>query len=122
MWHARARLSAVPWVWFPVSDLEPPIQLLAGHSHLFPGTRLIGVASQLPLPLAPSAVLLSFSDGVEVDAELVSGTAPGDHALVVPAFRTATGHPVAAAVWPVTEISTDENEGQVLIKIGRRLG
>jgi hypothetical protein len=97
------------------------VSLSASHSHLFRGARLSGFRPEISLPLRATTVRISFSDGVELEAELLEGSAPGSLALAVPAYPTATGHPVAAALWPVTEISADQADGRLTIKLGQRI-
>ncbi|MFT4163830.1 MAG: hypothetical protein QM650_01145 [Microlunatus sp.] len=90
------------------------------YSHLFRGVRLTAAASALPDPIVPAAVLLSLNDGIDVEGELLAGRQDDDLALAVPAYRTATGHLVAAAVWTVSEVSRDDREEQISIKLGPR--
>lgn len=100
---------------------ESPLPVLqADYSHLFRGVRLAAAASALPDPIGPAAVLLSFNDGIDVEGELLAGRADDDLALSVPAYRTATGHRVPAALWTVSEISRDDQEEQISIKLGSR--
>jgi len=69
---------------------------VATHSHLFPGARVdLGGGSG-----AASELRLRFSDGVEVDAELVELDG-GDLALAVPGYVTAAGTAIHARVWLV---------------------
>ena len=94
--------------------------LHADYSHLFRGIRLAATASALPDPIGPAAVLVSFNDGIDVEGELLAGRQHDDLALAVPAYRTATGHLVSAAVWTVSEISRDDQDEQISIKLGQR--
>lgn len=94
--------------------------LHADYSHLFRGVRLTAAASALPDPIGPAAVLLSFNDGIDVEGELLAGPQDDGLALAVPAYRTATGHRVAAALWTVSEVSRDDPDEQISIKLGRR--
>lgn len=98
------------------------VALSARHSHLFRGARVSASRRGLSLPLRPSAVWLAFRDGIEVDAELLEGGSPESLALAVPAYRTAAGHQVAAAVWPVTEVIIDQSGDEVLLRLGQRIG
>lgn len=82
---------------------------------------MAGVRSEIALPLRASMVQICFSDGVELEAELLEGSAPDRLALAVPAYQTATGHPVPAALWPVSEISIDEADDRLMMKLGQRI-
>jgi hypothetical protein len=97
------------------------VALHATHSHLFSGTRLSGARSELSLPLGARPVTVCFSNGIEVDAEIVVGASGEDCALVMPTYETATGHPIPAALWPVTEVRSDLVTDQLILKLGRRL-
>ncbi|HEY5788538.1 MAG TPA: hypothetical protein VIT65_27575 [Microlunatus sp.] len=66
-------------------------------------------------------MVLSFSDGVDVEGELLTGQQTGELALAVPAYRTATGHLVSAAVWTVSETQTNSERDQLSIRLGQRL-
>jgi hypothetical protein len=101
-----------------MADLAPRLELTVSHSHLFRGIRLRAPLAEVTCPLTASIVDLMFSDGVELEAELV---VQGDTALTlaVPAYETATGHHVAAAMWPISDVITDDDT--VMIKLGLRL-
>jgi hypothetical protein len=98
-----------------------PVTLYATHSHLFGGARVSGARSVLRLPLGACPVRLRFSDGIDVEAEIVVGVTGGDCALAMPAYETATGHPIPAALWPVTEVRSDSGTDLLILKLGRRL-
>lgn len=101
-----------------MADLAPPLELAVSHSHLFRGIQLRARLAEVTFPLRASIVDLIFSDGVELEAELVE---QGDTALTlaVPAYETATGHHVAAAMWPISDVTTDDET--LMIKLGLRL-
>lgn len=99
------------------ADVESPSQLVASHSHLFRGARLVGDLAAAEL--AAGVALLSFSDGTEVEAEILVGPRPSDRAIAVPPYETAAGNIVAAAVWPIMTVTVDD--GQLLMRIGQRL-
>lgn len=84
------------------------------HSHLFPGARLRLTGA----PVEPGGLAVRFSDGVEVDAELIALAEPPGHLLSVPEFVTAAGATISAKVWSVREI-VDDGDDQVLV-IGPR--
>lgn len=93
------------------------LELTVSYSHLFRGVRLRGPAA-VALPVRASGVDLMFSDGVELEAELVE-LDDAALALAVPAYETATGHRIKAALWSVAEVITDQ--GALTIKLGPRL-
>jgi hypothetical protein len=97
------------------------VTLYATHSHPFGGARVSGARSELRLPLGACPVRLCFSDGIEVEAEIVVGVTGGDCALAMPAYETAAGHPIPAALWPVTEVRSDSVTDQIILKLGQRL-
>lgn len=93
------------------------IGLAAGHSHLFGGARLL--AQGAARPLRPAAVEVLFRDGVAVAAELVA-TGDDDRLLLsLPAYTTAAGTTIAAALWPLTAIE-DAAEG-LSLTVGKRI-
>jgi hypothetical protein len=51
-----------------------------------------------------------------MEAEIVVGVTGGDRALAMPAYETATGHPIPAALWPVTEVRSDSATDQLILK------
>ncbi|MFF4172495.1 hypothetical protein [Streptomyces sp. NPDC001744] len=81
---------------------------VCAHTHLFPGAgcRVQG----LPDPSAfaaeprPIEVDLRFSDGVIADARLTPED-PAGPVLVVPAYTTGAGTPVAARAWAVRKLT-----------------
>ena len=93
----------------------------ATHSHLFRGASVSGARAELRLPLRACSVRVCFGDGVEVEAEIVVGATGKDCALVMPAYETAAGQPMPAALWPVTEVHSDSVTDQVILKLGQRL-
>ena len=97
------------------------VALHATHSHLFRGACVSCARSELRLPLGARPVRLCFSDGIEVEAEIVVGVTGGDCALAMPAYETAKGHPIPASLWPVTEVRSDSVTDQVILKLGQRL-
>lgn len=108
-----------------MAEPEGPVWLSVAYSHLFRGVK-VTVEPETTLPLGAAAARLVFSDGIEVGAELLEAGAAGSMALAVPAYETATGHPVAAAVWPVAEIGSaksdlgDDTE-RLFLKLGQRV-
>lgn len=92
--------------------MTPPT-LLAGSTHLFRGARLHGA----PLPEEPAAVRIRFSDGVEVQAELVEETGSGAFGLELPAYDTAAGTSIPPKLW---RIAHRETTGEIVI--GDRVG
>lgn len=69
---------------------------VATHSHLFPGAR-IDLGGGLG---APGGLWLRFSDGVELEAELLE-LVGGELALSVPGYATAAGAAIQPRVWLV---------------------
>lgn len=66
------------------------------YSHLFPGARLELDSG----PAQPGELCVRFSDGVEVDAELVEAGA-GQQLLRVPGFTTRAGTEVGPGIWTI---------------------
>lgn len=93
------------------------LELTVSYSHLFRGVRLRGPAA-VALPVRASGVDLMFSDGVELEAELVE-LDNAALALAVPAYETATGHQIKAALWSIVEVIADQDS--LTIKLGPRL-
>ncbi|MFT4165861.1 MAG: hypothetical protein QM650_11525 [Microlunatus sp.] len=109
-----------------MTDPIGTLWLSAAYSHLFRGVRVTVEELDPTEPLGAARARLAFSDGIEVDAELLESDTAGNLALAVPAYETATGHPVAAAVWPVVEIGTarsgsGENAERLCLKLGQRV-
>ncbi|MFT4296691.1 MAG: hypothetical protein QM582_14905 [Micropruina sp.] len=97
-----------------------PVPLTAAYSHLFRGVRLSLPREGVDLPLGPGAVRLAFSDGVEVDAELLA-TAEESLVLSVPSYRTSAGHAVDAALWPVLDVTDGADADQLSVRLGPRI-
>ena len=93
----------------------------ATHSHLFRGASVSGARAELRLPLGACSVRVCFGDGVEVEAEIVVGIAGGDCLLVMPAYETAAGHPIPAALWPITQARSNPVTDHVILRLGQRL-
>ncbi|MDT0431041.1 hypothetical protein [Streptomyces salyersiae] len=97
---------------------DGPAPVRTGHTHLFPGTRLLldGAAPAL----RPRALELEFSDGVHTPAELLAPVRPDDPwLLAVESYRTAAGTPLPARSWLVAGV-TDREDGTEL-RLGGRL-
>jgi hypothetical protein len=90
------------------------------HSHLFRGARLTANEAGMSLPLRACQLWLTFSDGIEVQAELLTGHGAGEVVLSVPTYRTAAGHQIKQAIWPVI-VSGNETPHRLILKLGQRL-
>lgn len=99
---------------------DRPLPLTAGYSHLFRGIRLSLPRAGVTGPLRPAAARLAFSDGVEVAAELLAA-ADGELLLSVPAYRTAAGNGIDAALWPVLDVADNTDPGLLTMRLGPRL-
>lgn len=91
-----------------------PLVLRTAHTHLFRGSRLVPDGSVAARE--PAAVRIVFSDGGELDAELLISADGSELALDVPPFRTAAGRDVAAKAWRVARVEPDG-----VIVLGERL-
>lgn len=88
------------------------LPLHSAHTHLFRGARLTAATAPTELGASPRGVRIAFSDGVEVDAELLRNDA-GDLALDLPRYRTRAGTEIPAKAWSATV--ADDGAGSALV-------
>jgi hypothetical protein len=91
--------------------------LRATSTHLYRGSRLRPAEPVTGLGDAPRGIRIVFSDGVEVDAELLRSDR-GELALDVPSYTTAAGTGLDQKTWRATAV--EDAEGAVLA-IGERM-
>lgn len=92
---------------------------VTAHTHLFRGAR-VRLPADVADPLPPSAVRIRFSDGVDIDAELLSSVDdPRRLVLETPAYETGSGTAIRPRAWSIARAERAA-DGVVLV-IGERL-
>lgn len=95
---------------------------VASHTHLFPGAvlRIESGETEGKSAFKPRALRVSFSDGSQSRAELVSVVGPdGEIALIVEGYTTAAGTTVPQKMWHIASKGTEG--GALNLRIGPSL-